>query len=132
MAGAVLEAEVIMPKLTVDGMGTFDVLDGKRLVLALLDEGRIDQLHACGGYARCTTCRVQFLDGEPDKMTDAERQVLTQRGLIGQSGLRLSCQILCNQDMIVRAISRFAGSGRVDSGRRPEDSITPPPVWETR
>ena len=121
-----------MPKLTVDGMGTFDVLDGKRLVLALLDEGRIDQLHACGGYARCTTCRVQFLDGEPDKMTDAERQVLTQRGLIGQSGLRLSCQILCNQDMIVRAISRFAGSGRVDSGRRPEDSITPPPVWETR
>ena len=55
-----------MPKLTVEGVGTFDVPEGKRLVLALEDEAKIDQLpHACGGNARCTTCRVEFVSGEP-------------------------------------------------------------------
>jgi hypothetical protein len=37
-----------MPKLTVENVGEFEVPQGKRLVLALEDEARIDQLHACG------------------------------------------------------------------------------------
>src|SRR6516225_8409241 len=105
-----------MPKLTVENVGTFDVPAGKRLVLALEDEARVDQLHACGGNARCTTCRVEFLAGEPNQMTVAEKQVLAARGV---SGVRLSCQILCDHDMTVRAISRLAGSGRKDAGSRP-------------
>jgi len=109
-----------MPRLTVEGVGEFDVPAGKRLVLALTDEAGIDQLHACGGNARCTTCRVEFIAGEPPTMTEAERAVLTARGL---AGVRLSCQILCDHDMAVRAISRFAGSGRKDSGTRPADTI---------
>jgi ferredoxin len=118
-----------MPKLTVDGVGSFDVPPGKRLVNALEDEAKIDQLHACGGNARCTTCRVQFLDGEPEKMTEAEKQLLAARGL---TDVRLSCQILCDHDMELKAISRLAGSGRVDAGKRPADEITPPPVWTTK
>ena len=35
-----------MPKLTVESIGTFDVGEGKRLVLALIDEAGVDQLHA--------------------------------------------------------------------------------------
>lgn len=118
-----------MPALTVEGAGTFDVPENKRLVNALIDEAKIDQLHACGGQARCTTCRVEFISGEPEKMTQAEKSVLTTRGLINQHGLRLSCQILCDHDMQVRAISRLAGTGRPDAGKRPADEITPPPVW---
>ena len=53
-----------MPKLTVADVGEFEVPQGKRLVLALEDEATVDQLHACGGNARCTTCRVEFLAGE--------------------------------------------------------------------
>ena len=121
-----------MAKLTVDGGAAVNVPQGKRLVNALEDEAKVDQLHACGGFARCTTCRVQFVSGEPDRMTEAEKSVLTARGLIGQPGLRLSCQILCDHDMAVRAISRLAGSGRPDPGKRPADEITPPPVWTTR
>jgi ferredoxin len=115
-----------MPNLTVDGIGTFDVPAGKRLVLGLEDEAKIDQLHACGGFARCTTCRVEFVAGEPDQMTVAEKSVLEARGLLGT--IRLSCQIGCDHDMTVRAISRLAGSGRVDAGRRPTDAIEPQPV----
>jgi len=112
-------------------MGQFDVSEGKKLVLALEDDARVDQLHACGGMARCTTCRVQFVSGEPDTMTEAEKSVLELRGLPLDSGMRLSCQILCDHDMEVRAISRLAGSGRPDAGRRPEAEITPPAAWTT-
>ncbi len=115
-----------MPKLTVDGIGTFEAPAGKRMVLALEDEAKVDQLHACGGNARCTTCRVEFVVGEPDQMTVAEKNVLEARGLLGT--VRLSCQILCDHDMTVRAISRLAGSGRPDPGRRPADEIEPQPV----
>src|ERR1051326_4893796 len=97
-----------MPNLTVEGVGTFAVPQGKRLVLALEDEAGIDQLHACGGNARCTTCRGEFVAGEPDTMTAAEKSVLAARLL---TGIRLSCEILCDHDMTVKAISLLAGSG---------------------
>ena len=113
-----------MPKLTVEGEGEFDVAAGQRLVLALTESG-IDQLHACGGNARCTTCRVEFVSGEPSKMTQAEKECLAARGL---SGVRLSCQIPCDHDMTVRAISRFAGSGRKDAGSPVDPQIKPEPV----
>ena len=118
-----------MPKLMVEGYGSFDVPQGKRLVNALVDNAKVDQLHACGGNARCTTCRVQVVSGEPTKMTQAEKDVLAIRGLTDQSGLRLSCQIDCDHDMAVQVISRLLGSGRADAGARPADQIQPTPVW---
>ena len=115
-----------MPKLTVEGYGSFDVPEGKRLVLALEEEAGVDVLHACGGNARCTTCRVEFVDGEPNKITAAEKSVLEARSL---TGIRLSCQVLCEQDMTVRAISRLEGSGRPDPGGAPSTDLAPPPEW---
>jgi len=115
-----------MPKLTVEGFGTFEVPLNKRLVLAVEQDAHVDILHACGGNARCTTCRVEFVDGEPTRMTEAERDRLAAKGL---TGVRLSCQIYCDHDMTVRAISRLAGSGRPDPGMTPEDEIDPPAEW---
>src|ERR671923_1415166 len=109
-----------MPKLTVEGYRTVEVPSGKRLVRAIEEDARVDILHACGGNARCTTCRVEFIAGEPERMTEAEKNVLAARGL---SGVRLSCQIVCDHDMAVRAISRLEGSGRKDVGPRPADDI---------
>src|SRR3954447_5728684 len=100
-----------MPQLKVDGVGEFQVPQGKRLVNALTDEAGIDQLHACGGNARCTTCRVQIVAGEPEKMTQAEKELLALRALAVHPGLRLGCQIVCDHDMSLKAISRQAGSG---------------------
>lgn len=117
-----------MAKLKVEGIGEFEVPPGKRLVLALKDIAKIDQLHACGGNARCTTCRVEFVTGEPKQITQAELDLLRSRQL---DGVRLSCQIACEDDMTVRIISRLAGSGRTDVGSRPEEAIMPPPVYTT-
>ncbi len=118
-----------MPQLTVEEVGTFEVPAGKRLVNALVDDCGIDQLHACGGVARCTTCRVEFIVGEPTTMTKAEKDVLAAKGLTGTPAIRLSCQITCDADMTVKAISRFEGSGRKDAGKRPADAIEPPAEW---
>ena len=55
-----------MPKLEVEGTGTFDVEEGKRLVLAIEEDAGVDILHRCGSYAKCTTCRIEYLEGEPE------------------------------------------------------------------
>src|SRR6185436_10290424 len=109
-----------MPMLTVEGFTPVDVENGKRLVLAVEQDAGVDILHACGGNARCTTCRVEFIEGEPSRMTLAEKDRLAARGL---HGVRLSCQILCDHDMTIRAISRLEGSGRPDPGPTPAPDI---------
>src|SRR3954462_902407 len=118
-----------MPKLTVEGFEAVDVGADRRLVLAGEQDAHVDIMHACGGFARCTTCRIEFISGEPAQMTKAEKERLEARAL---TGVRLSCQILCDHDMTVRAISRLAGSGRPDPGPTPADTITPPPEWVSR
>ncbi len=116
-----------MPKLEVEGVGTFDVPDGKRLVLAIEEDAGVDILHRCGSYAKCTTCRVQYLQGEPQKMTKAELEVLRNRNLLGQ--VRLSCQALCDHDMKVRVLMTVSSSGLDEPGPHPEERITPEPEW---
>jgi len=118
-----------MPKLTVEGFGEFEVPAGKRLVLALVEDAGVDQLHACGGVARCTTCRVEFLAGEPEEMTVAEKTVLQAKGA---SGVRLSCQIAVQNDMTVRCVSRLQDSGRPGPGNVPTSDIAPFPDWTTK
>jgi len=123
-----------MPKLKIDVDSTSNTVEvpmGKRLVNALEDEGKIDQLHACGGNAKCTTCRVEFVKGKPSMMTQAEKEVLAARGVAADSNIRLSCQMLVEHDMELKIISRFAGSGRADAGKRCTDDIAPSRAWTT-
>jgi ferredoxin len=109
-----------MPTIDVEGVGEFEVAVGKRLVLALVDEASVDQLHACGGNGKCTTCQVEILGGDGGEMNSREEETLTAREL---SGVRLSCQVLCNSDLKVRVLKRFEGSGRTDAGARPADAM---------
>ncbi len=116
-----------MPNLEVEGVGDFEVPEGKRLILAIEEDAEVDILHRCGAYAKCTTCRVEYLEGEPEKMTKAELEVLRNRGLLGQ--VRLSCQALCDHDMKVRVLMTVTSTGLDGPGNKPESEITPPPEW---
>ena len=120
-----------MPKLTVRGVGDFEITAGKRLVKALVDDAGTDQLHACGGQSKCTSCRIKFIDGEPEKITQAEKDTLSVRE-ISDPGVRLSCQITCDHDMTVEIISGMAGSGRADQGSAVADEMVPDPIWTTK
>lgn len=111
-----------MPKLTIEGVGSVEVPQGKRLVLALEEHGG-EPLHRCGGYARCTTCRVEFLSGEPETMTEAERTKLESQGNLGK--FRLSCQCKVDDDMHVKVLMPFSESGLSDPGPHPEEDVTP-------
>ena len=115
-----------MPKVTIKGGKTFEVEAGTLLVLALEDNG-VDILHRCGGKARCTTCRVGFDSGEPEKMTVAEHDKLKDKGDLGM--VRLSCQITVEQDMVVEVLQTLNESGLPDPGGRPDDNLTPDPEW---
>ena len=119
-----------MPNLEVEGAGTFDIEDGKRLVLAIEEDASVDILHRCGSYARCTTCRIEYLEGEPEKLTKAEVEVLESRDLLGQ--VRLSCQALCDHDMKVRVLMTVSSTGLDDPGPHPEPRITPEPEWVSK
>jgi ferredoxin len=116
-----------VPKLEVEGVGTFDVEEGKRLILAIEEDAGVDILHRCGSYARCTTCRIEYLEGEPERMTKAELDVLQSRDLLGE--VRLSCQALCDHDMSVRVLMTVSSTGLDGPGGQPEPNITPDPEW---
>ena len=116
-----------MPRLEVEGTGAVEVPEGKRLVLAIEEDVELDILHRCGAYAKCTTCRVEFLEGEPETMTRAEKEILENKNLVGQ--VRLSCQILADHDMKVRVPMTVTSMGLDGPGNAPEPSITPPPEW---
>jgi ferredoxin len=115
-----------MPTLTIEDHGSYEVGEGTRLVRAIEAQG-VDILHRCGGFARCTTCRVEFLAGEPDQMTKAEHDKLVENGELGN--FRLSCQCLLTHDMHVRPLQRLSTSGLDDAGPDPEEQITPEPEW---
>src|ERR1043165_6979211 len=91
---------------------------GKKLVLALEDAG-IDILRRCGGNARCTTCRVEILEGHPEEMGELERNRLAMESELGPN-VRLSCQIHVSGDLKVRVINQASVRG-MDPGPRPVD-----------
>ena len=110
-----------MPLITAHaaaGISKFEAEDGTKLVLAIEDNG-IDILHRCGGNARCTTCRVEVLYGDPGPIGDDEAAILSTKPDLGDH-TRLSCQIRIHDDLEVKVINQASIAG-IDPGTRPED-----------
>jgi len=110
-----------MPKIqaeTANGLVETEAPAEKKLVLVLEDAG-IDILHRCGGNARCTTCRVELLEGDPGEMGELERNRLAMEAELGPN-VRLSCQIRVNSDLKVRVINQASVRG-MEPGPRPFD-----------
>lgn len=116
-----------MPKLIIDEQ-EYKVTAGTRLVLAIQAAG-IPIGHRCGGFARCTTCRVVFQAGEPDTMTEAEHTRLSADNLLGKA--RLSCQIVCDHDMNIHplVIATDRPEWDDDCGPDPIETVTPAAIW---
>ncbi|MFB6231330.1 MAG: 2Fe-2S iron-sulfur cluster-binding protein [Salinibacter sp.] len=115
-----------MYELTVKGVGTFEVEKGTRLVRAIEDCGA-NLGHRCGGHAQCTTCRVNFEDGEPSVMTAAEHEKLHDIGQFGD--MRLSCQIVVDRDMTVEPLMTVEDQGWDDAGPEPAIMVEPEAEW---
>jgi ferredoxin len=110
-----------VPKIeaeTATGVQTIDAEAGRKLVLALEDAG-IDILHRCGGNAKCTTCRVEIVDGDAGEMVEAERARLAREAELAPN-VRLACQIRVESDLHVRVLRQASVTG-LDAGPRPTD-----------
>ncbi len=51
----------------------------------------MDIMHQCGSYGHCATCRVEFLEGEPEDMTEAEQMLLEMRDLLETGASLAKC-----------------------------------------
>ncbi|TQR47237.1 2Fe-2S iron-sulfur cluster-binding protein [Paenibacillus popilliae] len=107
-----------MPTIQIEGRGSYEVAEGTKLVLALVDNG-VDILHRCGGKAKCTTCRVEVVDGDAGPVGEAEAALLQAKG-IAESNIRLSCQIHVHNDLTVKPVMTVSSSG-LEPGNRPQD-----------
>jgi ferredoxin len=103
---------------TATGTQEIDAEAGRKLVLVLEDAG-IDILHRCGGNAKCTTCRVEVLAGDPGEIGEAERARLAQETGLAET-IRLSCQMRVADDLKVRVI-RQASVDNLAPGTRPTE-----------
>lgn len=102
----------------VAGEGEIQVENGRRLVLGIEDAG-IDILHRCGGNARCATCRVEVLAGEPSAVTPWEEERL---GRLKQRKptTRLACQVRVESPLSVEVVNRLSAHPEMDDpGPRP-------------
>ena len=107
---------------TVNGPVPITAEEGRKLVLAIEDSG-IDILHRCGGNARCTTCRVEILSGDPGPIGEAEAAILSMKTDLSEH-TRLSCQIRVKDDLHVKIINQASVAG-IDPGTRPLEEDTP-------
>ncbi len=101
---------------TAEGTHAFEAEEGRKLVLCLEDEG-IDILHRCGGNAKCTTCRVEILEGDPGEIGEAEKTILASKTDLGDH-TRLSCQVRLMDNLHVKVINQASVKG-IDAGPRP-------------
>jgi ferredoxin len=110
-----------MPRITAETATEtkeFEAEAGRKLVLAIEDAG-VDILHRCGGNAKCTTCRVEVLAGDPGEMREPERNRLALETGIAEN-VRLSCQVRVQDALKVRVINQASVRG-LDPGPRPSE-----------
>lgn len=101
-----------MPKIeaeTATGVIVFEAEQNRKLTLAIEAAG-IDILHRCGGLAKCTTCRVEIIEGTVEPMTAAEQaRLATEQNLTADT--RLSCQVRVHGDMRIRVLRQASVTG---------------------
>lgn len=109
-----------MPTVEFEGE-PIDADVGANLRQTLLDAGLSPhngtaQYANCLGNAICGTCAVEIVEGEGSDPTDKERRRLKLPPHSLDSGLRLSCQVTVEDDLVVRKHPGYWGQ-KIDHDR---------------
>jgi len=80
---------------------TIDASPDDTILEATLKAG-INHIHVCGGNARCTTCRVNILDGLDNCRPRNEKEKLLSEELGFPRNIRLACQTRITGNVTIR------------------------------
>ena len=93
-----------MPKITcLPDNVEFSVAEGESILAAAL-RANISHAHACGGLARCSTCRVRVLEGPEHCSERTEAENALAAPLRFGSDVRLACQTKVSGDIRLRRL----------------------------
>lgn len=98
-----------MPKITIENLSgtTIETDAPERTVLKILQENRIDWMHACGAKGRCTTCKAIVTAGNEflTEVTAAETRFINMGAL--KPNERLTCQVMIKGDIAIRVPKQY-------------------------
>ena len=93
-----------MPKiLCLPDHKEFDVAEGETILEAAL-RADIPHAYACGGNAKCSTCRIWILDGHDQYEVPGERERALSEPLGFGPEMRLACQTRVSGDVRLRRL----------------------------
>ncbi|MCV3767667.1 adenylate/guanylate cyclase domain-containing protein [Rhizobium sp. TRM95796] len=88
-------------------------------VLEASRSGGVPHVSVCGGKGRCSTCRVQVLEGGQDQPAPEAREIATLRSIGAGADVRLACQLRPVHDLTVLPLLDASGMQR--SPRRSDE-----------
>jgi len=71
-------------------------------ILEAMHKAKINQVHVCGGNARCTTCRVYIMDGLSNCLPRNEKEKHLADKLGFPEDIRLSCQTRISGNITIK------------------------------
>lgn len=93
-----------MVKIVIENLAKKEVQtnDLSKSLLVTLQQHHIDWMHACGGKGRCTTCKLQIIQGQENFLlfTEAEQKYAAQGQLAHNE--RLACQTKIVGDVVIK------------------------------
>ena len=93
-----------MPKLTYTDEKCDVQVSEAQSILQISNEIKIEHLHVCGGLGKCSTCRIQILDGLENCSERSEKEQIIADKLDFPDDVRLACQTLLSGDASVRKL----------------------------
>jgi adenylate cyclase len=78
-------------KIDFEGEKIVSVEDGQTILEASL-RGGIRHFHACGGNAKCSTCRIKILEGSENVSAINKREQRLRKSILLSPDVRLACQ----------------------------------------
>lgn len=93
-----------MPKIIIQNLHNKEIFieNGNKNLLDVIHENYIDWMHACGGKGRCTTCKVQVLDGLANFSEESPAELKFRKMGRLEANERLSCQCQISGDIAVK------------------------------
>ena len=96
-----------MPKIVIQNLHNKEIFikNENKNLLDIIHENYVDWMHACGGKGRCTTCKVQVLEGLDNFSPETPAELKYRKMKRLSDNERLSCQCQISGDVLVKVAS---------------------------